>query len=81
MVKNLSQYRRQKSEIPEHVQVEMGRLLVFMLKEIIKIKNKYNYKVPLLILEHRTFKKNEEFTSASILRVNEDFLETIIPKL
>jgi len=49
----------------------MGRMLVFILKELLKIKNKYNYKVPLLILEHRTFKKNDEFTSSSILRVND----------
>lgn len=40
------------------------------MKEIIKIKNSTGYKVPLLHLEHKYFKKNGDFKYDKRLKVN-----------
>ena len=51
------------------------------MKELLKIENKYGYKVPLLIAEHKSVKKNDTCVQISVLRLNEHFLTTLIPKL
>ena len=65
----------------EEVQSELGQVLIYMLKEVLTVSNKYGYRVPLITSEHRLLKRQEEFVSISILRINEHFLGEIIPKL
>ena len=67
--------------MPEDVQNELGQLIVFILKEVLTIQNKYGYKVPFITSEHRSIKKQDEFMKVSILRINEHFLNRVIPKL
>lgn len=67
--------------IPERAHMELGNLIVYLLRELLKIENKYGYKVPLLIAEHRTTRKNDQLIFTNILRLNEHFLMTLIPKL
>jgi hypothetical protein len=40
--------------IPERAQLELGNLIIYLLKELLMIENKYGYKVPLLITAHKT---------------------------
>ena len=54
---------------------------MFILKEVLTIQNKYGYKVPFITSEHRSIKKQDEFMKVSILRINEHFLNRVIPKL
>jgi hypothetical protein len=77
----MSRFGRNRSEFPKQVETDLGQLLIYILKEVLTIENKYGYKVPFLISEHRSIKQNEEFTTLSILRVNEHFLNDILPRL
>jgi hypothetical protein len=81
MVERICRFRNYNSIIPEGSHSELGRLIVYLLRELLKIENKYGYKVPLLIAEHQTTRKNDQVTMTGILRLNEHFLATLIPKL
>lgn len=65
--------------MPEEVQFHIGSMLIYLMKEIIKIKNKSGYRIPLLSLEHKLFKKDQDVVSIKILRINEHFFNTIEP--
>lgn len=65
--------------MPVEVQVHIGTVLIYLMKEIIRIKNKSGYKVPLLFLEHKLQKKDGDVLSIKLLRINEHFLNTIEP--
>lgn len=69
------------SSLPENVKNRLGHLIIYILKEVLTIENKYGYKVPLLSSEHRSTKKKDQFSKVAILRINEHFLRTVIPKL
>lgn len=46
--KKMSRFRGPEPILPENVKAEIGHLLVYILKEVLTIENKYGYKVPLL---------------------------------
>lgn len=81
MITRITRFKKYAGVIPERVHSELGHLIVFFLKELLKIENKYGYKVPLLIKEHRSNKTATGMVMVSILRLNEHFLSTLIPKL
>ncbi len=47
------------SSLPENVKNRLGHLIIYILKEVLTIENKYGYKVPLLSSEHRSTKKKD----------------------
>ena len=66
----MGKYQNPKDEMPEPIQSELGKILIYIIKEVLTIDNKYGYKVPLITSEHKATKKQEEFFSVSILRIN-----------
>ena len=44
----MSRFHHPKGDMPEDIQALMGQLIVFILKEVLTIENKYGYKVPFL---------------------------------
>ena len=80
MASRISRLRR-KEEIPNKVKREMGELLVTLLRELLKVKNKHGYAVPLLHLEHRFVQKDSKYQAHSVLRINEEFVGRLMPKI
>ena len=54
-------------------------MLIYLMKEIIKTKNRSGHLVPLLSIEHKYFKKLGEVKYDRRLKVNDHFLNTILP--
>jgi hypothetical protein len=53
----MSRVRGSEPILSDAVRQELGTLLIYILKEVLTVDNKYGYKVPLLISEHRSIKK------------------------
>lgn len=68
-----------KSDISEEAQFEIGSICIYLMKEILKTENRSGYKVPLLTLEHKYSKYNGEIYTDKRLKINDHFLNTILP--
>lgn len=81
LMKFADRKRPEKDEISEEAQFQMGATLIFLMKETIKTKNKSGYNVNLLTIEHKYTRVEKEVRSVKLLKVQEHFLNTILPEI
>lgn len=78
--KNLSEHYFHDVSIPPDIQIKIGSLMVYFIKETIKLKNEHGFWVPLLTPGRMKFQEKTKL-STGILYVNENFVLTIFKKM
>ena len=66
--------------IPTDIQMKLGSLLVYFMKETIKIKNEYGLHIPLLSTGYVRLKPNNQ-RYLGVLNVNENFIISLLSKI
>jgi hypothetical protein len=65
----------------DEVRSATGLFVISLMKEHIKIINKYGFRVPLLTSEHKFTNKNGRVMSIQFLRVNDYFMTNLPAKI
>ncbi len=68
-------------QIPEEILLEISRVVLVMARDLLKVKNKYGYKVPLLVPELKYIRSNKQVSTVNILKINDYFMKTIVSVL